>query len=88
MRGAAAGRGDVKQVSGAGEMMLGARWVGDGGGSFTQEVEWCRWSGIDEPPETRKKDKERRRKRKVLNRKNSESFGAGNGGIKEGCLGV
>lgn len=47
---------------------------------FHQEIECYRWSGIDEPPETRRKDKERGRKRKVLNSKNLEGVLEGGGG--------
>lgn len=41
-----------------------------------QEIDEYRWSGIDEPPETRGKGKERGKKRKVLNRKISEESGS------------
>lgn len=41
-----------------------------------QEIDEYRWSGIDEPPETRGKGKERGKKRKVLSREISEKSGS------------
>lgn len=45
-----------------------------------QEIEWYRWSGIHEPPETRKKDKERRRKRKSLEQEDLREVWSWEGG--------
>lgn len=53
-----------------------------------QEVDLYRRSGVGEPPETREKDKERGRKRKVLNRKIFQrSVRALEGEKEEGCPG-
>lgn len=48
----------------------------DDAGLQLQEIDEYLWSGIDEPPETRGKGKERGKKRKVLNRKISEKSGS------------